>query len=70
MADTFITKLTEITTPTRDDLALIVDNPTSTPANKKINLQNLANNVSRFVNTITTNEDGTDIKEKHNGSVA
>ena len=61
MADTFITKLTEITTPTRDDLALIVDNPTSTPANKKINLQNLANNVSRFVNTITTNEDGTDI---------
>ena len=43
MADTFITKLTEITTPTRDDLALIVDNPTSTPANKKINLQNLAN---------------------------
>ena len=61
MADTFITKLTEVATPTKDDLALIVDNPTSTPANKKINLQNLANNVSRFVNTITTNEDGTDI---------
>ena len=61
MADTFITKLTEVATPTKDDLAIVVDNPTSTPSNKKVTLQNLANNISRFVNTITTNEDDTDI---------
>ena len=61
MADTFITKLTEVATPTKDDLAIVVDNPTSTPSNKKVTLQNLANNISRFVNTIKTNEDDTDI---------
>ena len=61
MADTFITKLTEVATPTKDDLAIVLDNPTSTPSNKKVTLQNLANNISRFVNTITTNEDDTDI---------
>ena len=27
MADTFITKLTEVATPTKDDLAIVVDNP-------------------------------------------
>ena len=42
MADTTIISLTETTSPTKDDVAVIVDNPsTSTPSNRKITLNTL-----------------------------
>jgi len=41
MADTKLTGLTAITTPTLDDLLYLVDNPGGTPASRKITVANL-----------------------------
>ena len=42
MADQKVTQLTSLTTPTSEDLLLIVDNPGGTPASKQISVKNLA----------------------------
>ena len=41
MADKKITELTALTTPNQKDLIYVVDDPTGTPASKRISLHNL-----------------------------
>lgn len=48
MADQRITQLTELTTPDRDDVLVIVDDPAGTPVTKKITLKNLPTPVFAF----------------------
>ena len=59
MADKTIPKLTEIISPNKEDIALVVTEPTSdSPTNKKITLKNLF----RFLaNTVSTTTDGEDV---------
>ena len=45
MADRRITELTALTSPTQKDLLYVVDDPTGTPASKKISLYNLFGSV-------------------------
>ena len=45
MADRKITELTALTAPTQKDLLYVVDDPTGTPASKKISLYNLFGSV-------------------------
>lgn len=45
MADRKITELTALTTPNQKDLLYVVDDPTGTPASKKISLYNLFGSV-------------------------
>ena len=63
MADKNITKLAKATSPSSDDLMLVVDSPASTPTNKKITILNLANTVAnqhKTGNTVQSNADGVD----------
>ncbi len=62
MADTTIIKLTETTAPTKDDLAIIVDTPTSKPSNKKVTLENLGSKF--YSSTIQIIEDDEDVSLK------
>ena len=62
MADTTIIKLTETTAPTKDDLAIIVDTPTSKPSNKKVTLENLGSKF--YSSTIQITEDDEDVSLK------
>ena len=77
MADTTIISLTETTSPTKDDVAVIVDNPsTSTPSNRKITLETLHSKLySNSVQQSTDNEDvsfkqfdGVEVARIHDGS--
>lgn len=45
MADRKITELTALTSPTQKDLLYVVDDPTGTPASKKMSLYNLFGSV-------------------------
>ena len=83
MADKNITKLAKLLSPSNDDIMLIVDTPGSTPTNKKITIENLANTVSQRINlignTIQTNTntidtvfkqyDGAEVARIHDGGV-
>ena len=63
MADTTIIGLTETTSPTKDDVAVIVDNPsTSTPSNRKITLETLHSKL--YSNTVQSVTDGQDVAIK------
>ena len=63
MADTTIINLTETTSPTKDDVAVIVDNPsTSTPSNRKITLETLHSKL--YSNTVQSVTDGQDVAIK------
>jgi hypothetical protein len=63
MADTTIINLTETTSPTKDDVAVIVDNPsTSTPSNRKITLETLHSKL--YSNTVQSVTDGQDVTIK------
>ena len=41
MADQKITQLTEVTSPTTDDMLAVVDDPSGTPITKKLSILNL-----------------------------
>ena len=63
MADTTIIGLTETTSPTKDDVAVIVDNPsTSTPSNRKITLETLHSKL--YSNSVQSVTDGQDVAIK------
>ena len=63
MADTTIIGLTETTSPTKDDVAVIVDNPsTSTPSNRKITLETLHSKL--YSNSVQSVADGQDVAIK------
>ena len=63
MADTTIIGLTETTSPTKDDVAVIVDNPsTSTPPNRKITLETLHSKL--YSNSVQSVTDGQDVAIK------
>ena len=55
MPDKNITNLKAITVVTKNDLVLVVDNPTSTPNNKKITVDNLQSSL------LQSKTDGTDV---------
>lgn len=52
MADKKVTQLTSLTTPSGEDLLLVVDNPTGTPTSKSISIQTLMENIPG--NTVIT----------------
>ena len=63
MADTTIIGLTETSSPTKDDVAVIVDNPsTSTPSNRKITLETLHSKL--YSNSVQSVTDGQDVAIK------
>ena len=63
MADTTIIGLTETTSPTKDDVAVIVYNPsTSTPSNRKITLETLHSKL--YSNSVQSVTDGQDVAIK------
>lgn len=53
MADTKLTALTAVTTPTNDDIMYVVDDPGGTPASKKITVVNFAIYVWNYLTSLT-----------------
>lgn len=54
MADKKITELTELSTPTQNDLLVIVDDPSGTPITKKIPLKTIFNDINFITEGTTT----------------
>jgi hypothetical protein len=63
MATKKMTKLVQTTSPASGDLVLVVEAPTSAPANKTVTIGNLANTIAnqhKTGNTVQSNVDGVD----------
>ena len=72
MADKIIPNLTATTAVTRDDLVLVVDNPSSSPTNKKITVDNLQSSIFQSktdgIDVVLKQYDGIEVARIHDGS--
>ena len=71
MADNRITGLPALTTISKDDVLLVVDDPAGTPTNKKISIQNFFSNVEPHITfaNVTEASNSTAASVKFSGGV-